>query len=222
MSLLLNIDTALSTASVCLSDDDRSIAFTVNKDQQGHAAWLHQAIDEMIKKTGYSINQLDAVSVSIGPGSYTGLRVGLSSAKGFCFAAKIPLITITTTEMLAFAVKNEAKDLICPAIDARRMEIFTAIYDKELREIKSPYSLIAEKNSFDEYLANHALLFCGDGCRKLQDLLSSNKISFTTTMADASHLAQLAADRFAKNEFSDLAYAEPLYVKEFYSSPRKN
>lgn len=219
MSLLLHIDTALSIGSICLSDGENSIALAVNKNQQGHAAWLHTAIHEMMITNGYALNQLDAVSVSIGPGSYTGLRVGLSSAKGFCYALNIPLITIATTELLAQAVRTEAIDLICPAIDARRMEIFTAIYDVELKEVKPPYSLIVEENSFDAFLTNHTILFCGDGCKKLQEILSNNKISYSATIADATHLAKLAAERFERKAFTDIAYAEPLYVKEFYSAP---
>lgn len=222
MSLLLNIDTALSVGSVCLSNGENSIAIAINENQQGHAAWLHTAIDEMMKANGYSLNHLDAVSVSIGPGSYTGLRVGLSSAKGFCYALNIPLIAIPTTALLAEAVKNEAKDLICSAIDARRMEIFAAIYDVDLNEIKPPFSLIIEENSFDEYLTNHSILFCGDGCKKLQGILTDSKISYSSTIADATHLAKLAANRFEKKAFTDIAYAEPLYVKEFYTAPSKN
>lgn len=222
MSLLLNIDTALAVASVCLSNGTSAIAIATNEQQQSHASWLHGAIDDMMKQSGYSFNQLDAISVSIGPGSYTGIRVGLSSAKGFCYALNLPLIAISTTEMMAFAVRTEAEDLICPVIDARRMELFTAVYDKELKEIRSPFSLIANENSFDEYLNDHRLLFCGDGCTKLQNLLINNKIRFSNTIADASHLAKLAAHRFSGQVFAELAYIEPLYVKEFYSSPRKN
>ncbi len=222
MSLLLHIDTALSVASVCLSNDKHAIAFSVNENQQGHATWLHQAIDEMMKTSGHSIKELNAVSVSIGPGSYTGLRVGLSSAKGICYSLNIPIITIATTELLASAVTHEAEDLICPVIDARRMEIYTAIYDKNLKEVKAPHSLIIDETSFAEILTSHKVLFCGDGCKKLQTILHHKNVVYNTTAANATHLAQLAFSSFEKKDFADLAYAEPLYVKEFYSSPRKN
>ncbi len=218
MSFILNIDTALSVASVCISKNDESIVLTINKQQHGHAAWLHQTIKDSLEKAGCSISQLEAVAVSIGPGSYTGLRIGLSSAKGLCYALKIPLITIKTTEMLASAVKNEAEDLICPAIDARRMEIFTAVYDKELNEIKAPHALIISENSFQEYLADHKILFCGDGHKKFQSVLVSKQIDYSDHIADASHLSTLAIDRFRKKKFADIAYSEPLYVKEFYST----
>ncbi|MBK7291799.1 MAG: tRNA (adenosine(37)-N6)-threonylcarbamoyltransferase complex dimerization subunit type 1 TsaB [Chitinophagaceae bacterium] len=222
MSLLLHIDTALSVASVCLSNDKDSIALSVNENQQGHAAWLHQAIDEIMKSLGHSMKELDAVSVSIGPGSYTGLRVGLSSAKGLCYSLNIPLITIATTELIASAITQEAQDLICSVIDARRMEIYSAIYDKNLKEIKAPHSLIIDETSFVEFLNTHKILFCGDGCKKLQTILRHENVTYSSTAANATHLAQLAFNRFKGNDFADLAYAEPLYVKEFYSSPRKN
>jgi tRNA threonylcarbamoyladenosine biosynthesis protein TsaB len=120
MSLILNIDTALDTASVCLANQKEVLQFSVNEDQKDHAAWLHQTIAELLQKGGYSIKDLDAVAVSIGPGSYTGLRVGLATAKGFCYALQIPLITVNTLKLIAFAAKDEAIDLICPMIDARR------------------------------------------------------------------------------------------------------
>lgn len=222
MSLLLNIDTALSKASVCLSKDSQPISFIENEQQQSHAAWLHTGIEEMMKEAGLSIKQLDGVSVSIGPGSYTGLRVGLSSAKGICYALNIPLITIPTTELLAFAVRDEAVDLICPAIDARRMEIYTAIFDKDLKEIKAPHPLILNEKSFDEFLIDHHILFCGDGCKKLQSVIANKKVSFSESIGNASHLAQIASNRYASKIFADLAYVEPLYVKDFFSIERKN
>lgn len=222
MSLLLHIDTALSVASVCLSDFKDVVAFSDNKNQQGHAAWLHHSIAEMMKASGHSMKELVAVSVSIGPGSYTGLRVGLSSAKGFCYALNIPLITIATTELMASAVKHEAEDLICPVIDARRMEIYAAIYDKKLKEIKAPHSLIIDGTSFLEILHEHKVLFCGDGSTKLQTILHHHNIAYSTTAANAKHLVQIAFNRFESHDFADLAYAQPMYVKEFYSSPRKN
>lgn len=221
MSLFLHIDTALSVASICLSKDKEVIAYLENEHQQGHAAWLHLAIDEMMKNAGFSIKDLEAVSVTIGPGSYTGLRVGLSSVKGLCYSLNIPLITITTTELLASAVKDEAEDLIIPVIDARRMEIYSAVYDKNLKEIKAPHSLIIDENSFEEILNEYKILFCGDGCKKLQTILRHENVTYSTKAANATHLAQLAFNRFNGNDFADLAYAEPLYVKEFYSSPRK-
>src|SRR6266513_982784 len=131
MSLLLNIDTAIETASICLSKDGNVLHLSINENQKDHAAWLTVAIQEMMQNSGYQLNQLNAIAVTIGPGSYTGLRVGLSTAKGLCYVLKIPLLTIGTLEMMAFAAKQNPVDLLCPMIDARRMEVFTAVYDKD-------------------------------------------------------------------------------------------
>jgi len=221
MSLVLNIDTVLDSASVCLAKEGKALALLTNDDQKDHSGWLHPAIDEMLKKNGSNMSQLEAIAVSIGPGSYTGLRVGLASAKGLCYALNIPLIAVSTLEMMARAVREEATDLICPLIDARRMEVFAAVYDKELREKFSPQALVIDESSFASFLQGHKLLFCGNGSKKLQALLSSSNATFSNTRADASHLAQLSHLQWEAKSFANLIATEPLYIKEFYSSQRK-
>lgn len=222
MSLILNIDTALNTASVCLANDEEVIALAVNENQKDHAAWLHNAVAEVLQKNSFKPNQLAAVAVSIGPGSYTGLRVGLAAAKGLCYALNIPLITVGTLEIMAYAVKDEATDLICPMIDARRMEVFAAVYDKSLLEKVSAHALIIDENSFASILKSSAVLFCGTGSKKLQPLITSSNASFSNTPTNASHLGVLSHNRFLKKEFAGLAYSEPLYIKDFYSPARKS
>lgn len=221
MSLILNIDTALDTASVCFAKDGEPLELIKNENSRDQAAWLHQTIAQLLKKNNLKPNQLEAVSVSIGPGSYTGLRVGLSAAKGLCYALQIPLIAVSTLEMLAFAVQEEATDLICPMIDARRMEVFVALYDKSLQEKIPAHALILDECSFTAILSTDKILFCGTGSKKLQTLISNSNAIFTKTSSNASHLSKLSHNRFRKNEFSDLAYTEPLYIKEFYSPPQK-
>src|ERR1051325_9884884 len=142
MALILNIDTAIETASICLSEDKNVLKFAINENQKDHAAWLSVAIKTLMKEAGIQLNQLNTIAVTIGPGSYTGLRVGLSAAKGLCYALNIPLITIGTLEMMAMAAKEEPVDLLCPMIDARRLEVFTAVYNKKMEEVRSPHSLI--------------------------------------------------------------------------------
>ncbi len=222
MSLILNIETALEVASVCLASDGKALRMSTNDNPKEHSSWLHGSIVELMQHTGYSLSALDAVAVSIGPGSYTGLRVGLASAKGFCYALKKPLITVGTLEMMAFAVRDEATDLIGPMIDARRMEVFTAIYDKSLREKISPGTMILEADSFKTILSTNELLFCGSGIKKLKELISGGNARFSDRVGDASHLAALAQARFNKKNFADLAYSEPLYIKEFYSPAQKS
>jgi tRNA threonylcarbamoyladenosine biosynthesis protein TsaB len=217
MSLILNIDTALETASVCLSEDGNTLQLSFSEDQKDHASWLHTEIARVLKKSGHGVKDLDAVAVSIGPGSYTGLRVGLAAAKGFCYALDIPLITVNSLSIIAFAVKDEATDIICPLIDARRMEVFTAIYDKELVEKISPHATVLDEKSFASQLLTGKILFCGNAVKKLQPLISNDNAFYTTVTADASHLAQLSFACYKNKEFADLAYVEPLYLKEFFS-----
>ncbi len=221
MSLILNIDTALDTASVCLSENGDEGQLSFSEDQKDHASWLHTEIAGILKRSGKGIKDLNAVAVSIGPGSYTGLRVGLAAAKGICYALNIPLITINSLKIIALAAMDETSDIICPLIDARRMEVFSAVYDKELREKQSPHALVIDKNSFASLLLSGKILFCGNGVKKLQPLISNSNAFFSNKFADASHLARLSFPRYTKNEFADLAYTEPLYVKEFYSLPGK-
>ena len=222
MNWILNIDTALEEASVCLANESEPVQLSVNPDQKSDAVWLHTAIIGMMQKAGLSFTELQAVAVSIGPGSYTGLRVGLSTAKGFCFALNIPLIAISTLEVMAYAVKNEAIDLICPLIDARRLEVFTAIYEKNLREKVGPGAMILNADSFASFFPDHRILFCGNGAEKLRHIIQSENASFSSSSCNATHLAKLAHNRFSKNEFASLAYTEPLYIKEFYSPTRKS
>ena len=221
MSLILNIDTALDVASVCLTKDEEIVSLAINENHRDQAGWLHLVINEMLINNNVAPNQLGAVAVSIGPGSYTGLRVGLAAAKGLCYALNIPLIAVSTLKMMAFAVKEEATAFICPMIDARRMEVFVAVYDKSLREKVSPYALVIDENSFIPLLSSSEILFCGNGSKKLQPLIKNNNALFSNTSSNASHLAVLSQICFLKNDFADLAYTEPLYIKEFYSPAHK-
>lgn len=222
MSLILNIDTALETAHVALVQDGHIIATAHRNEQKDHAAWLHPAINGLLESTDIILQQLDAVGVSIGPGSYTGLRVGLSSAKGFCFALDIPLITVGTLEIIAAAVQDKAKDLICPLIDARRMEVFTALYDKSMTEQVSPHALVLESGCFSALLNNHAVLFCGNGAEKTAKFVQHPNAAFTANDSVTEAFARLSQKHLLENRIADLAYAEPLYIKEFYSPARKN
>ncbi len=217
MAILLNIDTALDKASVCLSVGSEPPGVLSNDRQKDHAAWLHGAIRELMKKQSIEMEHLDAVAVSIGPGSYTGLRIGLSAAKGLCYALGIPLITVGTLETIAWAVKESDADLICPLIDARRMEVFTAVYNKSLQEIVAPTALIITKNSFSNLLLTNRVLFCGNGNNKLQTVLCHQNATFIESSASAIELAQLANNYWKEKRFANLAYSEPLYLKDFYS-----
>ena len=217
MSLILNIDTAVETASVCLSNEGKCLDFAINEQQKLHASWLHVAIAEMLARAGNNIKDVNAVAVTIGPGSYTGLRVGLAAAKGLCYARNIPLITIGTLDLMAFAARNEETDLICPVIDARRMEVFTALYNKKLEQILPSQEMILTEHSFKESLDQHRILYLGNGIKKLQGLISHKNASFSPLLANAAHMAEISHREFDKQRFADLVYTEPYYLKDFYS-----
>lgn len=221
MSLLLNIDTALETGSVCLAKSGKVIESNLNHQQHDHAAWLHPAIHELLQNNNLEPGKLDAIAVTIGPGSYTGLRIGLSAAKGLCYALSKPLITVSTLEVLASLAVDEAEQLICPVIDARRMELFTALYDKDLRLIREPYALVLQHDSFSDILNDQKVLFCGNAVTKMQPLITSPNASFANKAPTAMQLAPLTYQRFTAGSFADLAYTEPLYLKEFYSPQPK-
>ncbi|OQY95668.1 MAG: tRNA (adenosine(37)-N6)-threonylcarbamoyltransferase complex dimerization subunit type 1 TsaB [Sphingobacteriales bacterium UTBCD1] len=221
MAIILNIDTALETASVCLSQDGKAVITSVNKEQKDHASWLQPAIVHLMKESGYKLNVLNAIAVSIGPGSYTGMRVGLSSAKGLCYALNIPLITVSTLVMMAHAARNEEADLLCPMIDARRMEVFTAVYTRSLKEFVKPQALVLNAGVFSELLSSHEILFFGSGSKKFISLLNHDNAFFKDVNFDASDLSSIATEKFIAHRFADLAYSEPEYLKEFFSPVRK-
>lgn len=217
MALILNIDTALDNASVCLSREADPLHLLVNENQKDHAAWLHPAINSLLQEQQCRLQDLDAIAVSIGPGSYTGLRIGLSAAKGFCYALSIPLIAVGTLPVMACAVQEESDALICPMIDARRMEVFTALFDSRLNEKMTAKALVLNETSFENELADSAILFCGSGSSKFQPLVRHPHARFSKTTHNATHLGKLSYSFFTKKWLAPLAYTEPLYIKEFYS-----
>jgi tRNA threonylcarbamoyladenosine biosynthesis protein TsaB len=173
MPLLLNIDTATGHASVCLSKGDVVLGMIESTEQKNHASFVQPAISELMAGAGYTLNALDGIAVTAGPGSYTGLRVGLASAKGICYALNKPLILINTLEVMAQAVVSretsiDPSTLICPLIDARRMEVFTALYDSSLHEIEPPHALVVDENSFAAVLKVQSVVFSGSGHAKLE------------------------------------------------------
>lgn len=227
MSLILNIDTAGSKASIALAIDGEPIAEAYNSEQRDHASWIHEAITQLLHTNQFKSGDLSAIAVTIGPGSYTGLRVGLATAKGFCYALNIPLITENTLRVMAFqAITHSSRgkksnfEFFIPMIDARRMEVFTAVYDQLLNEIVKPQAMVLDTDSFENYLTNKSLFF-GNGSLKFHDMLTSVKATFDQLEATAADLGRLSYDKFLKKSFSDIVYSDPLYLKEFYSPHKK-
>jgi tRNA threonylcarbamoyladenosine biosynthesis protein TsaB len=226
MPLLLNIDTATEHASVCLSNESGVLLLKESHDQKNHGAFLQPAIQQILLETGIAISTIDAISVSEGPGSYTGLRVGLASAKGLCYALQKPLIAINTLTIMAYAAINQNKHftsntLFCPMIDARRMEVFTALYDIHLQPIEAPNAKILDKASFEGIINEQPIVFSGNGSIKMQTELSHTNAIFSLVQHTAAHLSALAYQSFKAANFVELAYFEPFYLKAFYSPPPK-
>lgn len=227
MPLLLNIDTATEYASVCISKNETVLGFTENSDQKNHAAFIQPAIQKLMMDTGYALPDIDAVAVTYGPGSYTGLRVGLATAKGICFALDKKLILVNTLEVMAqamithFETKGTGEhlsSLLCPMIDARRMEVFAAHYNSHLQEIKAPYAIVIDEHSYSHSEYPQPIIFSGSGHNKLKQVLLNKNVSFLECRHSAADLAKLALKSFASGHFADLAYSEPLYVKAFYDT----
>ncbi|WP_142684737.1 tRNA (adenosine(37)-N6)-threonylcarbamoyltransferase complex dimerization subunit type 1 TsaB [Chitinophaga polysaccharea] len=224
MALILNIDTATTTGSVSLSRDGKAIQTLVNEKQQDHAAAMILFVQQIMKEQGIAPAQLDAVAVSAGPGSYTGLRIGVATAKGLCYAWNKPLLAVSTLQMMAQGLIADLKDeqaLYCPMLDARRQEVFTALYDARLQEIMPPQAMILEPSSMEGPLAAYKIYFFGDGSPKWQLMLFSHKNAiFTEYKISAAHMASLSAQAYDKKLFADLAYFSPFYLKPFYSSQK--
>ena len=218
MAIILHIDTAVENASICLATEEEILGFDRNDDPRGHSSWLHQAILDTCQKARITLNDLDAVAVTIGPGSYTGLRVGLSAAKGICFSLGKPLIAINTLELIASGVNEPTAKYICPMIDARRMEVFTALYSIKLEQVMAPGALVLDEGSFSERLEEGRVVFAGNGAVKFRKIISHPNAVFTDGMPSADKMRTLAFDAFRHKKFSDVAYTEPLYVKEFYNN----
>lgn len=223
MPLILNIDTAVQSASICVAEDQNVLASAESFTDKESAAWVHTAIQDLFQQNNLDLRKIDAVAVSAGPGSYTGLRVGMAAAKGLCYALSVPLISISTLQMMTVAAreKNTRAQLFCPLIDARRMEVFAAVYDEALAEVMPPANLILTENSFSEFLAQNTVLFFGNGGEKAKDLLTHANALFATVQANAQHMSGLSAQKFEQRQFSELAYTEPFYGKEFYSPHSK-
>ncbi len=222
MSTILNIDTATETAHVSFAKNGIIISSLSNGSQKDHASFLQSAVQQIIQTTGITLKAIDSVAVTAGPGSYTGLRVGMASAKGLCYALKKPLITISTLEVLTVAAITGFTDadkniLFCPMIDARRMEVFTALYRSDLTLSMQPCAMLLEANSFEEFLSKCNIVFFGNGAEKWRAICQHPNATFNTLTTIAQAMSLQSHNFFISKNFTDLAYSEPLYIKEFQS-----
>ena len=228
MASILNIETATDVCSVCLSQDGEMKFHNADYKGKNHASVLNGYVKDALDYAKQCEIKLDAVAVSIGPGSYTGLRIGLSEAKGLCFGLDVPLIGVNTLKILSVAVmfsKNVASDeLFVPMIDARRMEVYTGVYDLALNEVMPPQPMVIDSSSFSDLLANHKLLFMGNGADKLNGIIKNPNAEFIYgVQLNAVDMIALSEKAFREKDFIDVAYSTPQYLKKFHTTtPKKN
>ena len=223
MPVILSIETATSVCSVALSRNGNILSLRESTARNAHSSVLTKFIEEVFLSSGLKADEADAVAVSEGPGSYTGLRIGVSTAKGLCYALDKPLIAISTLKsMAAGMIKLRTPDsrlptLFCPMIDARRMEVFSAIYDDGLKEVRETCAEINTGSSFSDHMKDHKILFAGDGAEKCRPLFAGheNAIFPEGFQVSASYMTCLAEEKYHAEVFENLAYFEPLYLKEF-------
>lgn len=218
MTILL-LETATPVCSVALYRDHVIVASKQSDEPNAHSSKLAPFIQELFDQSGIEMKALDAVCVSSGPGSYTGLRIGVSSAKGICYALDIPLLSVPTLQSMAaryFQLHPDYKGLVCPMIDARRMECYTALYSRE-EVIRPTQAEIIESDSYDRWLAEGPVTFIGDGAQKTRPLLAQhpNVCYDDRFQIDASGMATIALQKLQKGEQEDVAYFEPFYLKDF-------
>lgn len=217
MAIILSIESACAVCSIALHDQGKLLGLNeVHKDNV-HAKMLLLLIKDLLEHCEIVPANLDAIAVSKGPGSYTGLRIGVSVAKGLAFAHQLPLIGIDTLQGLAYQLKDVVNEngLVVPMIDARRMEIYTAMYDSNITSIKESYPLVVDDNPFLDHLDDKLVYFIGDGVPKLRSILEHFNARFPMISNSAKSIGYLAFERFKLNDFEDLAYFEPEYLKDF-------
>lgn len=230
MAYILHLETATKVCSVALAKDGVLVSFMETTIANSHSSLITSYVDEVIKTAGISLFELNAVSISMGPGSYTGLRIGVSSAKGFCYALNIPLIAINTLQSMAnfYATEHSCKldtdTLLCPMIDARRMEVFTALFDNKVSFIKETSAEIINEQSFQKELKLCKIIFFGDGAEKCKQSLSinHNAIFDENFSVSSKGMISIAWKKYLDNQFENVAYFEPYYLKDFIATiPRK-
>ena len=233
MASILCLETSTEVCSVALAIGGIIVEEREDKSGKNHALLLTSFVEEVMKAQNKPFQQLDAIAVSGGPGSYTGLRIGVSTAKGLCYAAGLPLIAIASLEAMSHhvvwnnstvGIRKDETLYYCPMIDARRMEVYTAIYDHKMQLIRDIQADIIDHLSFSEFLVNHKMLFFGNGADKCRTTIQHpNALFLDNITTSASHMAELAEAAYQNERFVDVAYYEPFYLKDFVATiPTKN
>jgi tRNA threonylcarbamoyladenosine biosynthesis protein TsaB len=225
-TLILSFETSSPVCSVALHRDGQLVGQSELRLEKSHSSHLNLLVQQLLDNTGTTVRDLAAVAVSDGPGSYTGLRIGGAAAKGLCYALDIPLIAVSTLQALAQQVASytaPAEDLLfCPMLDARRMEVYTALYTHDGQQVLAPAPLILDSETLAEQLAHHRLLFFGNGAAKFAPLLNTPNAGFLSGIEpSAIAVGALAQQAFQRQQFRDVAYYEPFYLKEVHTTTPK-
>ncbi|MDR2064462.1 MAG: tRNA (adenosine(37)-N6)-threonylcarbamoyltransferase complex dimerization subunit type 1 TsaB [Prevotellaceae bacterium] len=225
MPKILNIESGTSVCSVALSQNRQITALRESDGEVAHAAKLSVFIDELLNSRNIKVSDLDAIAISEGPGSYTGIRIGVSTAKGLCFGADKPLIAIGSLQSLAMLavekIKPASETLLCPMIDARRMEVYTALFNSSADAISQISAQIIDENTFIEPLKTKKIIFFGNGAEKCKPVISSPNAVFVDIKASAMGMIDIAIEKFNNSDFVDIAYFEPFYLKDFVITASK-
>ena len=224
MNYILHIDTTTKKCSVALAQDgELMIQKELLSEEFSHSEQLHPFIEEVLKESGLKSSSLSAIAISKGPGSYTGLRIGVAAAKGLCFALDLPLIALNTLEIMVQPYEVSPYSFIIPMLDARRMEVYTAIFDETKKWIQETMAEVLTENTFTSIVNEQSCLIIGDGAIKFKTLHPKINASYTNEIhyPVAKDMITLAWKKFNAKEFEDLAYFEPFYLKDFYTTPKK-
>jgi len=222
LAIILNIETATKNCSVSIAKNGEILAIKeLNNGNYSHAEVLHPFIVDILEEANITSQELDAVAVSKGPGSYTGLRIGVSAAKGLCFAFDKPLISIETLRSLAHSISID-KGVIIPMLDARRMEVYAAVFNSDYDSVREIKAEIIDETSFLEYLENQKVYFLGDGAQKCKEIIThENAVFVDDKFPSSKEMAELSYSKYKKNDIEDVAYFEPFYLKDFVVIPQK-
>lgn len=223
MATILHLETATTNCSVSIAKDGEMLVLKENNAANySHSEQLHIFIKEVLEEASLSFSDLDAVAISKGPGSYTGLRIGVSSAKGLCFSLEIPLISVPTLQSMAYQVDVKPGELVIPVLDARRMEVYSCVYDASYKEVRETRAEIIEEASFAEYVSDSKVYVIGSGAEKIRGVLKHPNFIFNESVVPSSKdMIPIAFEKFKSNEFEDVAYFEPYYLKDFVLQQKK-
>lgn len=221
--MILNIETATKNCSVSISKEGKTIALKeLNDGNYSHAEKLHELIEQVVLEAKISLSDLKAIAVSKGPGSYTGLRIGVSAAKGLCFALDVPLISTNTLQSLALSVSID-KGYKIPLLDARRMEVYSQVFSEKNEKMREVTADIIDSDSFSEFLNAEKIYFFGDGAEKCKGIIThKNAVFIDDKFPSSKEMSAISYEKYLNNDFEDVAYFEPFYLKEFIGAiPKK-